>query len=154
MTSPSTFLPVLPGQWLGMLGGGQLGRMFCHAAQSLGYKVAVLDPAEQCPAGVAADRHIRARYDDESGLEQLSDLCRAVTTEFENVPAGSLERLARQCRVSPSAAAVSVAQDRIREQAFIQSMGVEVASYAPVISMDDIDSAPASLFPGILKAAR
>src|SRR3546814_19083452 len=103
---PISCLPVLPGQWLGMLGGGQLGRMFCHAAQSLGYKVAVLDPAEQCPAGVAADRHIRARYDDESGLEQLSDLCRAVTTEFENVPAGSLERLARQCPVTPSAAAV------------------------------------------------
>src|SRR3546814_14470690 len=77
------------------------------------------------------------------------------TTLFRsNVPAGSLERLARQCRVSPSAAAVSVAQDRIREKAFIQSMGVEVASYAPVLSMDDIDSAPDSLFPGILKAAR
>src|SRR3546814_17086009 len=76
MTSPSTFLPVLPGQWLGMLGGGHLGRMFCHAAQRLGYKVAVLDPAEQCPAGVAADRHIRARYDDESGLAQLANLDR------------------------------------------------------------------------------
>ncbi|RYF56429.1 MAG: 5-(carboxyamino)imidazole ribonucleotide synthase, partial [Comamonadaceae bacterium] len=86
---------IAPGQWLGMLGGGQLGRMFCHAAQSLGYKVAVLDPSEQCPAGVVADRHIRAAYDDPQGLAELAQLCRAVTTEFENVPAESLRILAR-----------------------------------------------------------
>lgn len=152
MTSSST--PIPPGQWLGMLGGGQLGRMFCHAAQSLGYKVAVLDPAESSPAGVVADRHIRAVYDDEAGLGQLADLCGAVTTEFENVPAGSLEWLAGRCRVSPSAGAVSVAQDRIEEKAFIRSVGVDTAPYVPVHSDADIDAAPDALFPGILKAAR
>lgn len=152
MTSSST--PIVPGQWLGMLGGGQLGRMFCHAAQSLGYKVAVLDPGESSPAGVVANKHIRAAYDDEAGLGQLADLCGAVTTEFENVPASSLEWLASRCRVSPSAKAVSVAQDRIAEKEFIRSVGVNTAAYAPILVEADINDAPDSLFPGILKAAR
>ena len=82
--------PIAPGGWLGLLGGGQLGRMFCHAAQSLGYKVAVLDPAADGPAAMVADRHIQAAYDDAAGLAALAGLCPAVTTEFENVPAESL----------------------------------------------------------------
>ena len=111
----STAFSIAPGGWLGLLGGGQLGRMFCHAAQSLGYKVAVLDPAE-CPAGMVADLHIRAAYDDEAGLARLAQQCRAVTTEFENVPADSLRALAARCRVSPAADAVAVVQDRIAEK--------------------------------------
>jgi len=154
MTSHAASSCILPGEWLGMLGGGQLGRMFCHAAQSLGYKVAVLDPAQQCPAGAAADLHIRAAYDDAAGLDRLSALCRAVTTEFENVPADSLDALARRCGVSPSAAAVAIAQDRIREKAFIRETGVAVARHTPVLVLADIDAAPDALFPGILKAAR
>lgn len=154
MTSFTTSIPILPGNWLGMMGGGQLGRMFCHAAQAMGYKVAVLDPAGQCPAGVVADRHIRARYDDRAGLDQLADLCRAVTTEFENVPADSLDYLAKRCRVSPAGAAVAVAQDRIREKAFIRDSGADVASYAEIHSSSDVDAAPDAVFPGILKAAR
>ncbi|KAG1385965.1 hypothetical protein G6F60_014647 [Rhizopus arrhizus] len=94
---------IAPGGWLGLLGGGQLGRMFCHAAQSLGYKVAVLDPADECPAGMVADLHIQAAYDDEAGLARLAQTCQAVTTEFENVPADSLRTLATRCRVSPAA---------------------------------------------------
>ncbi|MFQ6712425.1 5-(carboxyamino)imidazole ribonucleotide synthase, partial [Bordetella pertussis] len=85
MTQSSTFDPIASGDWLGLLGGGQLGRMFCHAAQSLGYKVAVLDPADECPAGMVADLHIQAAYDDADGLARLAGRCRAVTTEFENV---------------------------------------------------------------------
>ena len=112
----STAFSIAPGGWLGLLGGGQLGRMFCHAAQSLGYKVAVLDPAEECPAGMVADLHIRAAYDDEAGLARLAQQCRAVTTEFENVPADSLRALAARCRVSPAADAVAVVQDRIAEK--------------------------------------
>lgn len=137
-----------------MMGGGQLGRMFCHAAQAMGYKVAVLDPAEQCPAGVVADRYIRARYDDQAGLDQLAQLCRAVTTEFENVPAGSLDYLARHCRVSPSGSAVAVAQDRMLEKAFVRETDAAVATYAEIRSASDIDAAPDAVFPGILKAAR
>ena len=82
--------PILPGQWLGMLGGGQLGRMFCFAAQSMGYKVCVLDPDPRCPAGAVADRLIVADYRDEAALAELAALCPAVSTEFENVPSQSL----------------------------------------------------------------
>src|SRR3546814_8005138 len=96
MTSSTDSFTIAPGGWLGLLGGGQLGRMFCHAAQSLGYRVAVLDPAADGPAAMVADRHILAAYDDAAGLAQLAQTCRAVTTEFENVPADSLRDLAAQ----------------------------------------------------------
>ncbi len=145
---------IQPGTWLGLLGGGQLGRMFTMAAQSMGYRVAVLDPGDHSPAGSVADRHIRADYLDARGLEALAGLCQGVTTEFENVPARALEYLASHCRVSPDAAAVSIAQDRIREKAFVRSCGIDTAPFAPIMVADDIDTAPATLFPGILKASR
>lgn len=145
---------VLPGEWLGMLGGGQLGRMFCHAAQSLGYKVAVLDPDNQSPAGAVADLHIQAAYDDTAALAQLAARCKAVTTEFENVPALSLDSLAQTCLTRPGAHAVAVVQDRIREKAFLHSSGVPVAPNRAVETTDDIAGLPDALFPGILKAAR
>lgn len=145
---------VLPGEWLGMLGGGQLGRMFCHAAQSLGYKVAVLDPDNQSPAGAVADLHIQAAYDDTAALAQLAARCKAVTTEFENVPALSLDSLAQTCLTRPGAHAVAVVQDRIREKAFLDSSGVPVAPHRAVETTDDIAGLPDGLFPGILKAAR
>ncbi|MDN5843700.1 MAG: 5-(carboxyamino)imidazole ribonucleotide synthase [Alcaligenaceae bacterium] len=146
--------PLPSGSWLGMMGGGQLGRMFCHAAQSLGYRVAVLDPAEISPAGSVAERHIRSAYDDPAGLAELGGLCAAVSTEFENVPADSLRRLAQATRVCPSGDAVAVVQDRMAEKAFIVQSGVPVAPYAEVRSPDDLEQVPAQLFPGILKAAR
>jgi len=146
--------PFLPGSWLGMVGGGQLGRMFCHAAQRLGYRVLVLDPAQACPAGAVADAHLRAAYDDAQALAYVARRCVAVSTEFENVPAQTLAQLAASIRVSPSAAALSVAQDRIREKAAIRDAGIAVVDYVPVHGPDDIAAAPASLFPGILKAAR
>jgi 5-(carboxyamino)imidazole ribonucleotide synthase len=145
---------VEPGGWLGLLGGGQLGRMFCHAAQSLGYKVAVLDPAKDGPAAMVADRHIHAGYDDAEGLAELARTCRAVTTEFENVPAASLRALASRCRVSPAADAVAVVQDRIAEKAFIVAQGIPVAPHVPVRRADDLHAAADALFPGILKVAR
>ncbi len=145
---------VQPGDWLGLLGGGQLGRMFCHAAQSMGYRVAVLDPAAECPAGAVADLHIQADYTDAEGLARLAERCAAVTTEFENVPAASLALLAERCQVSPDARAVGIAQDRIAEKAFIASLGVPVAPYAEVLSSTDLEAASPALFPGILKVAR
>ena len=145
---------IAPGQWLGMVGGGQLGRMFCHAAQALGYKVAVLDPAQSCPAGVAADLHIVANYDDAEGLAQLAARCPAITTEFENVPADSLRWLGERSRVSPKADAVAIAQDRHVEKSFIAGRGIEVAPYIHVQQVSDLDGADDALFPGILKAAR
>ncbi|MAO50008.1 MAG: 5-(carboxyamino)imidazole ribonucleotide synthase [Pusillimonas sp.] len=146
---------VKPGQWLGMIGGGQLGRMFCHAAQRLGYRVAVLDPDAGSPAGAVADHHLCASYDSETALVELAQRCPAVTTEFENVPADSLRFIRAQgSRVSPSGDAVAIVQNRIEEKAFIQKAGVEVAPYAAVRSEDDLQNAPESLFPGILKVAR
>ena len=147
-----TIIP--PGAWLGLLGGGQLGRMFCMAAQSMGYRVAVLDPGAESPAGTVADLHIRRDYLDPQGLEELARLCNGVTTEFENVPAKALEFLAGHCMVSPMAASVAIAQDRIREKQFIESTGVSVAPHLVVRNALDLDAPPAALFPGILKVAR
>lgn len=154
MAKSSETAPIAPGNWLGILGGGQLGRMFCHAAQRMGYKVAVLDPAEGGPAAMVADLHIQADYDDELALDRLADLCQAVTTEFENVPAASLARLARVSRVSPDARSVGIAQDRIDEKAFLAQAGVPVAPYAAIRTPDDLAEVADELFPGILKSAR
>lgn len=155
MTIPTTDAALLiPGSWLGMIGGGQLGRMFCHSTQSLGYKVAVLDPDTASPAGAVADLHLCAPYDDADALARLGELCQAVSTEFENVPAESLLTLARHTRVTPSGHAVGVVQDRIREKAFIEQAGVPVAPYAAIESEADLQAADDALFPGILKTAR
>lgn len=151
MTPPT----LAPGATLGVMGGGQLGRMFVHAAQALGFRVAVLDPDTTSPAGAAADRHLRTAYLDESGLDALADACAAVTTEFENVPAPALERLARRVPVAPPAAAVQICQDRAAEKAHFIASGVPCAPYARIASEADC-GAPgiAALLPGILKTAQ
>src|SRR5215469_2291470 len=150
--------PILPGAWLGMVGGGQLGRMFCFAAQAMGYRVAVLDPDETSPAGAVADKHLRAPYDDEAALTELARLCAAVSTEFENVPAASLDTLAKSTFVSPAGRCVAVAQDRIAEKRFIAAAGVPVAPHVVIESSQALagidDQALAAVLPGILKTAR
>ena len=143
-----------PGAWLGLLGGGQLGRMFTMAAQSMGYRVVVLDPGDHSPAGSVADAHIAADYLDQTGLESLAARCAAVTTEFENVPAESLRYLARHCVVSPAADSVAVAQDRIAEKQFLASAGLEVGPYKAIRSVEDLRDGVAHLLPGILKRSR
>jgi 5-(carboxyamino)imidazole ribonucleotide synthase len=143
-----------PGAWLGLLGGGQLGRMFCMAAQSLGYKVVVLDPGAASPAGSVADRHIAADYLDAHGLAELAALAAAATTEFENVPAAALDFLARTARVTPAASSVAIAQDRISEKTFLQGHGFAVAPFAVVRSDTEIDTLSPHLLPGIVKSAR
>ncbi len=137
-----------------MLGGGQLGRMFCMAAQSLGYKVAVLDPGADGPAAGVADRHIHADYLDPAGLARLAGLVRAATTEFENVPAGSLDFLARNVRVAPSATSVAIAQDRVSEKTFLAGHGFALAPFAVLRSAADARNADPALAPGIVKSAR
>ena len=146
--------PLPPGSWLGLLGGGQLGRMFCMAAHSLGYRVCVLDPDEASPAGSIAERHLCAGYEDAHALRELAATCRAATTEFENVPAGALEFLAGRIAVSPAGASVAIAQDRIVEKDFVARCGVPVAPYAAIRHARDLHDADPSLYPGILKAAR
>jgi 5-(carboxyamino)imidazole ribonucleotide synthase len=145
---------IYPDAMLGMLGGGQLGRMFTLAAHAMGYRVAVLDPDRRSPAGAIADVHLRAAYQDREALQQLADSCAAVTTEFENVPADSLRWLASHCIVRPAGDSVAVAQDRTREKRFLTQNGFEVAPYAVIEAASDCDQADASLFPAILKRAR
>jgi 5-(carboxyamino)imidazole ribonucleotide synthase len=128
--------------------------MFCMAAQSMGYRVAVLDPGSASPAGSVADRHIRAHYTDRRGLETLAELVAAATTEFENVPAASLEYLGRRARVTPSADSVAIAQDRIREKQFLATNGFAVTPFAVLATNADAKSIDPALLPGILKSAR
>ncbi len=143
-----------PGDWLGLMGGGQLGRMFVHAAQAMGYRVCVLDPTPDSPAGQAADEQIVASYDDPGALDQLAARCGAVTTEFENVPAGALSRLAQRVRVSPAPDAVGIAQDRVLEKRFIAAQHIPVAPHAVITRIDDFRNVDPGLLPGILKTAR
>ena len=159
--------PLLPGavssrtgapMTLGVVGGGQLGRMFVHAAQRMGYRTAVLEPDASSPAGWVSHVQVKAAYDDADGLAELAACCDAVTTEFENVPAQTLQTLAATLPVSPAAQAVSIAQDRVREKAhfvqFSSESGVTVAPYAVIETAADLAAVPAKLFPGILKTAR
>ncbi len=144
---------ILPGATLGVLGGGQLGRMFVHAAQALGYFTAVLDPDADSPAGRVSHHHIRADYEDAQGLDELARLCAAVTTEFENVPAGALRTLAQRIAVSPDAHSVAVAQHRAREKAHFVHCGVPVAPHAVIETAEQLAAVADTLLPGILKTA-
>lgn len=145
---------ILPGATLGVLGGGQLGRMFAHAAQAMGYFTAVLDKDETSPAGLVSHHHIRTGYEDAQGLAQLAKLCAAVTTEFENVPAGSLNKLAESLPVSPAGSAVAIAQDRAAEKAHFVKCGVPCAPYAVIETTEQLAAVNDALLPGILKTAR
>lgn len=138
---------------LGVLGGGQLGRMFVHAAQQLGFGTVVLDPDAGSPAGQVAQHQVCTAYDDKSGLASLAALAAAVSTEFENVPADALRLLAARVPVAPAADAVAVCQHREREKAFFARAGVPCAPFASISAASDLDSVPASLFPGLLKTA-
>ena len=124
------------------------------AAQSLGYQVAVLDPGADGPAASVADRHIHADYLDPAGLARLAALAQAVTTEFENVPAAALEFLGRTARVSPSAASVAIAQDRVSEKTFLAGHGFAVAPFAVLRSAVEAGGVDPALLPGIVKSAR
>jgi 5-(carboxyamino)imidazole ribonucleotide synthase len=140
---------------LGVLGGGQLGRMFVHSAQTLGYRTVVLDPDPSSPAGSVAHRQVVAAYDSAAGLAELATLCAAVTTEFENVPAPALRTVADRVRVAPSAAAVEICQDRAAEKRHFQRAGVPCAPFATLdVPADLNEAALARLLPGILKTAR
>ncbi|MBC7548087.1 MAG: 5-(carboxyamino)imidazole ribonucleotide synthase [Polaromonas sp.] len=162
-------IPIFPGSvdaagqsaTLGVMGGGQLGRMFVHAAQRLGYNTCVLEPDAQSPAGLISHQHIQTDYNDPAGLAQLAEACHAITTEFENVPAQALQALAVTRPVAPGAAAVGIAQNRIEEKAHFTACadvsGVTCAPYAVIetlAQLQAIEHDSADLLPGILKTAR
>jgi 5-(carboxyamino)imidazole ribonucleotide synthase len=147
--------PILPGATLGILGGGQLGRMFTIAARTMGYKVMVLDPDSASPAGLMADIHIQAEYTDHGALRKLGQTCAAVTTEFENVPAASLIELATTCRVSPGADAVAIVQDRSHEKTWLREHAFATAPFAVITDASGLEAAMALTgSPALLKVSR
>ena len=145
---------ILPPAMLGMLGGGQLGRFFVIAAHEMGYRVTVLDPDKNSPAGKIADVHLCAAYDDGAALANMAETCLAITTEFENVPASTLELLAQRLTVRPSAHAVSIAQHRVMEKQFIRDAGIPVAPFVVVNAEADLPVDADAIYPAILKVAR
>ena len=147
---------IATGAWLGVLGGGQLGRMWVHAAQSHGFRAAVLEPDAHSPAGAAADHHWPANYTDPIALAAMLRQCAAVTTEFENVPALALRQLANGgIVVTPSAEAVEVCQHRALEKQCFARAGVACAPYVLIQTVADVERAASlDLLPGILKTAR
>ncbi|MBC7415081.1 MAG: 5-(carboxyamino)imidazole ribonucleotide synthase [Herminiimonas sp.] len=159
MSDQRAFIPgASPATWLGVMGGGQLGRMFAHAAQAMGFKIAVLETTPDCPAGHAADHLLCADYADPAALAELGAQCVAVTTEFENVPAQSLRQLAAHAFVAPSADCVAIAQDRMAEKRFFTgcatASGVLPAPHHLIERSSDIDNVSALLLPGLLKTVR
>ena len=147
-------VPLKPGVTLGVLGGGQLGRMWSHAAQSLGYRTAVLDPDPHSPAGLVSHAHVQTDYLDPQGLAQMATLCAAVTTEFENVPADALAQLQPHMPVAPGPDAVRVAQDRALEKAHFVRCGVPVAPHRVIHDASELAQVQDDLLPGILKTTR
>lgn len=146
---------ILPGANIGVLGGGQLGRMFTIAARTMGYRVTVLDPDHHSPAGAVANEHLRADYQDANALEHMGTQCSAVTTEWENVPAATLETLAMHCPVRPSDEAVAIARDRIREKTFVQELGLATAPFFTIEAADQLAAALEQLpLPALLKTAQ
>ncbi|GBE07678.1 MAG TPA: 5-(carboxyamino)imidazole ribonucleotide synthase [Gammaproteobacteria bacterium] len=145
---------ILPGATLGLLGGGQLGRMFTVAARTMGYEVIVLDPDVGSPAGAFATEHLCAAYNDEAALVRLATECAAVTTEFENVPATSLEIIAQHIPVRPSATTIHIARDRILEKQALRDFGLDTVDYYVIENDADLEVAIEAIsFPAILKTA-
>jgi 5-(carboxyamino)imidazole ribonucleotide synthase len=153
MSTPAESM-ITPPAMIGILGGGQLGRYFVIAARTMGYRTTVLEPDPGSPAGMVADVHLVAAYDDQAALEQLAATCAVVTTEFENAPAQAMEWLSAHLPVRPSASALAICQDRIAEKQFLENIGVGIAPYMIVESEADIASADDFTFPAILKTAR
>jgi len=144
---------ILPGASLGVLGGGQLGRMFCVAARTMGYRVVVLDPDPSCGAGLIADLHIQADYADQDALARMAAECDAITFEFENIPSSSVRFIAGKTRVYPAAEPLEIAQNRDLEKQFAQKAGLHPVPYCAVIQQADLQPAAEKVgFPAILKS--
>ena len=150
---------ILPGAMLGVLGGGQLGRMFCVAARSMGYQTLVLDPDERSPAGRIADVHLQADYQDIAALRKMAAQCAVITTEFENIPAESLRLLAEETAVFPSAEILEIAQDRDAEKQFAEQAGLQPVPYYLIRTEADCEKIlqqckTTEHFPAVLKSTR
>lgn len=147
--------PLPPGSTIGIIGGGQLGRMLAMAAARLGYRTLVLEPQGDCPAAQVANRQLVAAYDDAYALAELARECAVVTYEFENVPVGAANALAADVPVFPPPRALEVAQDRLVEKSSLNGMGIETARFRSVDDDDDLAAALADFGgSGVLKTRR
>lgn len=142
---------ITPPQCIGIMGGGQLARMLAFSAKQMGFRVAILDPDNNCPAKQLANYHIATTYDDESGLNTLLQYADVITTEFENVPAKSMEYLARHVPTHPKSSAILIAQNRLQEKKFFNQHGIGTAAYCAISNIADINLVDLNLFPAILK---
>lgn len=131
-------MSLAPGSTIGIIGGGQLGRMLAMAAARLGYRTIVLEPQADCPAAQVANRQIVAAYDDATALAELAAASAVVTYEFENVPVRAAEMLAARVPVYPPPRALEVAQDRVTEKSFLNGIGIPTAEFCPVDNDDQL----------------
>ncbi|MCB1182976.1 5-(carboxyamino)imidazole ribonucleotide synthase [bacterium] len=146
--------PILPGATLGVLGGGQLGRMFTIAARRMGYRVTVFAPGDDTPAGQVAYREVRAPYEDLDAVRTFARGVSVVTFEFENVPAATAAAAAEGAPVRPAGSLLHTTQHRRREKEALAAAGVPVARFAAIETADDLDVAVARVgTPAILKTA-
>ncbi|MCA9126104.1 MAG: 5-(carboxyamino)imidazole ribonucleotide synthase [Planctomycetales bacterium] len=160
MSTHTQHAPILPGSWLGVFGGGQLGRMFTHAAQRMGYHVAIFDPVVDCPAAQAADAHFlpgeTGEGNDESVLvEEMAKNCAAITLEFENIPVELLRAASHHTRVCPSADFLELCQDRISEKSQLENAGYPTTPFRLATTPESVLKAAEELsWPLVLKTAR
>lgn len=144
-----------PGSTIGIIGGGQLGRMLAMAAARLGFHTVILEPQADCPAAQVANRQIVAAYDDAKALAELAEACDVITYEFENVPVSAVDNLAEKALVFPPPAALEVSQDRFTEKQFLNESGIETAPWRLVDDQESLIAALAALGErGILKTRR
>ncbi|WML50844.1 5-(carboxyamino)imidazole ribonucleotide synthase [Neobacillus sp. PS3-12] len=146
---------ILPGQTIGIIGGGQLGRMMALAAKAMGYRVAVLDPEPDSPCGQVSDEKVVGAYDDLSAIKKLAELSDVITYEFENIDAAALAWLCENAYVPQGTKLLDISQDRIKEKRVIQSAGVQVAPFAVIHSLAEIyDNMERLSYPAVLKTSR
>lgn len=146
--------PILPGATLGVLGSGQLGRMFALAARRMGYRVHVYSPDADSPTGQVADREFVGPYEDLAAVREFAATCAALTIEFENIPAATLEAAAEVAPVRPGAHSLSTTQHRMREREFLVAGGFPAVPFAVVRSEAEMIDAVSRLgMPGVLKTA-
>ena len=148
-------MTIATGSHIGIIGGGQLGRMLAMAAAKIGYKTIILDPAENSPAFEVADKHIVAKYDDPEALKELAKSCEVITYEFENVDVSAVEALEARLPCRPGSNALATSQDRLVEKTFFNELGIKTAPFKDITSREDLVSALAEFGGrGILKTRR
>ncbi|EPH95301.1 phosphoribosylaminoimidazole carboxylase, ATPase subunit [Enterococcus sp. DIV0213j] len=147
--------PLLPGATIGIVGGGQLGRMMAISAKEMGFKVGVLDPVDDCPAAQVADWHIEGNYDDMFALEELARRTEVITYEFENVSVEALNGILSRADVPQGTDLLAITQDRLLEKSFLESNNIVIAPYSTIVSPTDIQDAIDGIgYPCVLKTTR